>query len=86
MRRGADRSACVVAFGGGIAGDVGGFLAASYMRGVDVIQVPTTLLAQVDAAIGGKTGVNLAEGKNLFGAFPPATARADRPDDAADAA
>ena len=66
---GADRSACVVAFGGGIAGDVGGFLAASYMRGVDVIQVPTTLLAQVDAAIGGKTGVNLAEGKNLFGAF-----------------
>ena len=66
---GADRSACVVAFGGGIAGDVGGFLAASYMRGVDVVQVPTTLLAQVDAAIGGKTGVNLAEGKNLFGAF-----------------
>jgi 3-dehydroquinate synthase len=66
---GADRSSCVVAFGGGIAGDVGGFLAASYMRGVDVIQVPTTLLAQVDAAIGGKTGVNLAGGKNLVGAF-----------------
>jgi 3-dehydroquinate synthase len=66
---GADRSACVVAFGGGIAGDVGGFLAASYMRGVDVIQIPTTLLAQVDAAIGGKTGVNLAAGKNLVGAF-----------------
>jgi 3-dehydroquinate synthase len=66
---GADRSGCVVAFGGGIAGDVGGFLAASYMRGVDVIQIPTTLLAQVDAAIGGKTGVNLASGKNLVGAF-----------------
>jgi 3-dehydroquinate synthase len=66
---GADRSCCVVAFGGGITGDVGGFLAASYMRGVDVIQVPTTLLAQVDAAIGGKTGVNLASGKNLVGAF-----------------
>ena len=66
---GADRSGCVVAFGGGIAGDVGGFLAASYMRGVDVIQIPTTLLAQVDAAIGGKTGVNLATGKNLVGAF-----------------
>ncbi|MDA1311694.1 MAG: 3-dehydroquinate synthase [Acidobacteria bacterium] len=66
---GADRSACVIAFGGGIAGDVGGFVAASYMRGVDVIQVPTTLLAQVDAAVGGKTGVNLAEGKNLIGAF-----------------
>jgi 3-dehydroquinate synthase len=66
---GADRSGCVLAFGGGIAGDVGGFLAASYMRGVDVIQIPTTLLAQVDAAIGGKTGVNLASGKNLVGAF-----------------
>ena len=66
---GADRSACVVAFGGGIAGDVGGFLAASYMRGVDVIQIPTTLLAQVDASVGGKTGVNLVEGKNLVGAF-----------------
>ncbi len=66
---GADRGCCVLAFGGGIAGDVGGFLAASYMRGVDVIQIPTTLLAQVDAAIGGKTGVNLAAGKNLLGAF-----------------
>ncbi len=66
---GADRSAVVLAFGGGIAGDVGGFVAASYMRGVDVIQIPTTLLAQVDAAVGGKTGVNLASGKNLVGAF-----------------
>ena len=66
---GADRSACVLAFGGGIAGDVGGFVAAVYMRGVDLIQVPTTLLAQVDAAVGGKTGVNLTEGKNLVGAF-----------------
>ena len=66
---GADRSSCVLAFGGGVAGDVGGFLAAAYMRGVDVVQAPTTLLAQVDAAIGGKTGVNLAAGKNLLGAF-----------------
>jgi len=66
---GADRSGVVVAFGGGIAGDMGGFLASCYMRGLDVIQVPTTLLAQVDAAIGGKTGVNLASGKNLVGAF-----------------
>ena len=66
---GADRSACVIAFGGGIVGDMAGFLAASYMRGVDVVQIPTTLLAQVDASIGGKTGVNLRQGKNLFGAF-----------------
>ncbi len=66
---GADRGSCVLAFGGGVAGDVGGFLAAAYMRGVDVVQVPTTLLAQVDAAIGGKTGVNLRAGKNLLGAF-----------------
>ncbi len=66
---GADRSSVVIAFGGGIAGDMGGFLAAIYMRGIPVIQAPTTLLAQVDAAVGGKTGVNLAGGKNLIGSF-----------------
>jgi 3-dehydroquinate synthase len=66
---GADRSSVVVAFGGGITCDVAGFLAASFMRGVPVIQMPTTLLAQVDAGVGGKTGVNLASGKNLLGAF-----------------
>lgn len=66
---GADRSTIVIGFGGGIVTDIAGFLAASFMRGVDVIQVPTTLLAQVDAAVGGKTGVNLVSGKNLFGAF-----------------
>ena len=66
---GGDRSSIVVAFGGGIVNDTGGFLAAIFMRGVPVIQVPTTLLAQVDAAVGGKTGVNLVSGKNLLGSF-----------------
>ena len=63
------RSDAVVAFGGGLVGDTAGFAASVYYRGVDVVQVPTTLLAMVDAAIGGKTGVNLPEGKNLVGAF-----------------
>ncbi len=66
---GADRGAVVVALGGGVVGDCAGFLASMYMRGVDVVQIPTTLLAQVDASIGGKTGVNLRAGKNLVGAF-----------------
>jgi 3-dehydroquinate synthase len=67
--RGGDRSSLVIAFGGGIVSDMAGFLAAIFMRGIPVIQVPTTLLAQVDAAIGGKTGVNLNCGKNLIGSF-----------------
>lgn len=67
--RGADRSSLVIAFGGGIVTDLGGFLAAIYMRGIPVIQIPTTLLAQVDAAVGGKTGGNLTAGKNLIGSF-----------------
>lgn len=66
---GAQRDATVLALGGGVVGDMAGFAAACYMRGVRVIQMPTTLLAQVDAAIGGKTGVNHAQGKNLIGAF-----------------
>jgi 3-dehydroquinate synthase len=63
------RGDAVVAVGGGVVGDTAGFAASVYYRGVDVVQVPTTLLAMVDAAIGGKTGVNLPEGKNLVGAF-----------------
>ncbi|MCU1285581.1 MAG: 3-dehydroquinate synthase [Acidobacteriales bacterium] len=66
---GADRSSVVIALGGGVVGDVAGFAASIFMRGIPVVQIPTTLLAQVDAAIGGKTGVNLVEGKNLVGAF-----------------
>lgn len=69
VEAGGDRSSLVVAFGGGIVNDLGGFLAAIFMRGVPVIQIPTTLLAQVDAAVGGKTGANLVSGKNLVGAF-----------------
>ena len=65
----ATRYSLVVALGGGVIGDMAGFAAASYMRGISVLQLPTTLLAMVDAAIGGKTGVNLPAGKNLVGAF-----------------
>ena len=69
LSAGCDRSSCVVAFGGGVIGDLGGFTAASALRGIDFVQVPTTLLAMVDASVGGKTGINLPEGKNLVGAF-----------------
>ncbi len=74
LAAGMDRSSCVIALGGGIIGDIAGFAAASYMRGVGLVQVPTTLLGMVDAAIGGKTGVNFSLpsgglGKNMIGAF-----------------
>ena len=66
---GAERSSLLVVFGGGVVGDMGAFAASVYLRGIDYVQVPTTLLAQVDSAIGGKTGVNLGVGKNLVGTF-----------------
>jgi len=64
-----DRSGVVLAFGGGVIGDLAGFAAATYLRGLDVYQIPTSLLAMVDSAVGGKTGINLRAGKNLVGAF-----------------
>lgn len=79
-RRGVDRSTTVIAFGGGVLGDIAGFAAATFLRGLPVVQIPTTLLAQVDSAIGGKTGVNLASGKNLVGAFHPPRLVACDPD------
>lgn len=66
---GATRDACVIALGGGVVGDLAGFSAACWMRGIDFIQMPTTLLSMVDSSVGGKTGVNLPAGKNLVGAF-----------------
>jgi 3-dehydroquinate synthase len=69
LRDGYARDATIIALGGGVIGDIAGFAAASYQRGIDFVQVPTTLLAQVDSSVGGKTGVNHALGKNMIGAF-----------------
>jgi 3-dehydroquinate synthase len=78
LHRGYGRDSGVIALGGGVAGDLAGFVAATYMRGVPCLQTPTTLLAMLDASVGGKTGVDTPEGKNLIGAFhPPAAVIAD---------
>ena len=78
LRRGFGRDSGIIALGGGVAGDLAGFVAATYLRGVPCFQVPTSLLAMLDASVGGKTGVDTAEGKNLIGAFhPPVAVLAD---------
>ena len=78
IREGHDRSSFVVALGGGVTGDLGGFVASVFYRGIPFVQVPTTIMAQVDSAVGGKTGVNTPEGKNLVGSFhQPALVAAD---------
>ena len=78
MERGFGRDSGIIALGGGVTGDLAGFVAATYMRGIPYLQVPTTLLAMLDASVGGKTGVDTPQGKNLVGAFhPPAAVIAD---------
>ena len=68
-QNGITRSDCIIALGGGVVGDLAGFAAATYLRGISFVQIPTTLLAMVDSSVGGKTAIDITEGKNLVGAF-----------------
>ena len=78
LELGADRRTVVAALGGGVIGDLAGFVAATFARGIRLLQIPTTLLAQVDSSVGGKVGINLPGAKNMVGAFLAARRRVDR--------
>lgn len=84
VRAGLDRTGCIAALGGGVVGDLAGFIASIYYRGIPFMQIPTTVVAQVDSSVGGKTAVNIPEGKNLCRSLSSAVRRGNRPYHAGD--